>query len=62
MAERGLEIPVFIGGKLTQIMDDSTSGMPVDVSRELEEAGAIACRRVEDMIERLVELAEKKKA
>jgi hypothetical protein len=36
------------------------SSIPIDVSRDLEEAGAIACHRVEDMIERLAELARKK--
>jgi methylmalonyl-CoA mutase cobalamin-binding subunit len=60
MEASGLEIPIFIGGKLNQIPDDGASSMPVDVGTEIEQAGAIACRRVEDMIERLVEMAGEK--
>jgi methylmalonyl-CoA mutase cobalamin-binding subunit len=56
MAEHDLRIPIFIGGKLNQILEDSASSMPVDVGRELNEAGAIACRRIEDMIEQLADL------
>ncbi len=61
MEERDLDIPIFIGGKLNQILDDRSGSLPVDVSGELESAGAIVCRRVEDMIERLVAIGEKKR-
>jgi methylmalonyl-CoA mutase cobalamin-binding subunit len=60
MDQRDLDIPTFIGGKLNQIMDDSSGSLPIDVSRELESAGAIVCRRVEEMIERLFAIAEKR--
>jgi methylmalonyl-CoA mutase cobalamin-binding subunit len=54
MEDRQLEIPVFIGGKLNQVLDDSKDSLPVDVSEELESAGAIACQRIEDMVRQLV--------
>jgi hypothetical protein len=31
--------------------------MPEDVSRELDELGAVVCLRIEDMLGRLVEMA-----
>jgi methylmalonyl-CoA mutase cobalamin-binding subunit len=60
MEDLDLEIPIFVGGKLNQILDHTASSMPVDVAGELEETGAIACRRVEDMFEPLTELAREK--
>lgn len=53
LAERGMSLPVFIGGKLNQIPGDSNSSLPVDVSHELAAAGAIACASIGDMLERL---------
>jgi methylmalonyl-CoA mutase cobalamin-binding subunit len=51
-----VNIPIFIGGKLNQIMDDSSNSLPVDVSDDLEELGGLVCHRVEDMLERLLEM------
>jgi hypothetical protein len=59
MADRGLGIPVFIGGKLNQIPADSSDSLPVDVSMDLAESGAIVCGTVEEMLERLAEIAAK---
>jgi hypothetical protein len=50
MAQRGLEIPVFIGGKLNQIPDESDDSLPVDVRSDLEASGAIACSTIEEML------------
>ena len=50
---RNLSLPVFIGGKLNQIPTDSKTSLPVDVSGDLQAAGAIACVRVEDMLDHL---------
>ena len=58
----GTDIPVFIGGKLNQIPEDSPDSMPVDVTSLLEESGAVVCRRVEDMINALVIAAQDRKA
>ncbi len=45
----GLDIPVLIGGRLNQIPDGSNSSLPVDVSSELREAGAILCPGAADL-------------
>jgi methylmalonyl-CoA mutase cobalamin-binding subunit len=60
LAALGLELPVFIGGRLNQMPASSNTNLPVDVGAELTAAGAIVCRRVEDMLERLAELAERR--
>ena len=53
MRRAGLDIPIFIGGKLNQIPTGSNTSLPVDVSEELESAGAVSCATVESMLERL---------
>jgi len=58
MARTGLDLPIFIGGKLNQVPDDSPSSMPVDVTGELEALGAVVCQRVDNMLETLVEMAQ----
>lgn len=55
--ERNLSLPIFIGGKLNQIPADSNTSLPVDVSGDLQAAGAIACTRVEDMLTHLAQWA-----
>jgi methylmalonyl-CoA mutase cobalamin-binding subunit len=60
MSERALHVPVFIGGKLNQIMDESTDSLPVDVSGRLEALGARACQRIEDMLEALAVMTTEK--
>lgn len=49
----GLDLPVFIGGKLNQIPADSNSALPVDVTGELRSLGAQPCRSVEEMLRAL---------
>ena len=58
MAQVGLDVPIFIGGKLNQIPDGSTSSMPVDVSDDLRALGAVVCHQVEDMLAHLVHMAQ----
>ncbi len=53
LSRAGLEIPVFIGGKLNQIPADSNSALPVDVTRELRSLGAVPCASVEQMLSAL---------
>jgi len=60
MACLGLEAPIFIGGKLNQIPEDSPSSLPVDVTDQLRALGAIVCYRVEDMLEELLEMAQER--
>jgi len=50
----GLAVPVFIGGRLNQIPDDSNTSLPVEVSAELGQAGARVCADVTDMLGALV--------
>ena len=53
-----VDIPVFVGGKLNQVPDDSQSSMPVDVSSELRTLGAFVCQRVEDMVTELARMSQ----
>ena len=46
MARAGLDIPVFVGGRLNQVPDGSNTSLPVDVGAELAESwhlSAAAC-------------------
>ena len=60
MAGVGLDVPIFIGGKLNQIPEDSLSSMPVDVTGQLEALGAVVCHRIEDMLEALLDMAQER--
>ncbi|MFX1517009.1 MAG: cobalamin-dependent protein [Promethearchaeota archaeon] len=61
MKQVGLDIPIFVGGKLNQIPDDSPTSLPVDVTKELKEMGAVVCYQVEDMIKSLFKITKEKK-
>jgi methylmalonyl-CoA mutase cobalamin-binding domain/chain len=54
----GCVMPIFVGGKLNEVPEGSPSSLPEDVTRQLEELGAVVCLRVEDMLGRLVEIAK----
>jgi methylmalonyl-CoA mutase cobalamin-binding subunit len=56
MARHKSNIPVFIGGKLNQVPDNSQDSLPVDVSHELRAAGAIVCYEVNDMLKQLAQM------
>jgi methylmalonyl-CoA mutase cobalamin-binding domain/chain len=56
----GLDIPVFVGGRLNQVPDGSNTSLPVDVGAELAERGAVVCRRIEDMLDGLGRLTVQK--
>jgi hypothetical protein len=58
MERCGLDLPIFIGGKLNQIPDDSPSSMPVDVTDELRDLGAVVCHQVEDMLKELCKMTK----
>jgi methylmalonyl-CoA mutase cobalamin-binding subunit len=51
---RTYSVPVYIGGKLNQIVPGDESNLPIDVSDELTSIGAIVCTRVEDMLRHLI--------
>lgn len=52
-----LDIPVLVGGRLNQVPKGSNTSLPVDVTAELEQAGAVICSHVEDAIPALLEKA-----
>jgi methylmalonyl-CoA mutase cobalamin-binding domain/chain len=60
MADLGLDVPVFVGGKLNQVPEDSPDSLPVDVHEELASLGATVCVRVEEMLAALVGLARER--
>jgi methylmalonyl-CoA mutase cobalamin-binding domain/chain len=60
MSNAGLDVPVFIGGKLNRVPEDSETSMPIDVTYDLTALGAIVCHSVEDMVRRLVDMAGKR--
>ena len=60
MDRRGLDVPIFIGGKLNQIPEGSPSSLPVDVTGQLWALGAVVCHRVEDMLEELLKMAQER--
>lgn len=57
---RGLDLPVFVGGKLNQVPSTSNTSLPVDVGKELTAEGAVVCRNVDDMYAPLAEIAHAK--
>ncbi len=56
LAKAGRAMPLCIGGRLNQIPEDSNSGLPVDVTQELAQLGAVPCATPERMIEELERL------
>ena len=57
MTAINLDIPVYVGGRLNQVPDTSNTSLPVDVSGAVQEAGAVPCRTVEEMLENLADNA-----
>ena len=57
MAAASVSLPLCIGGRLNQVPDDSNSGLPVDVAREIEALGVLACPTPERLIALLDRLA-----
>ncbi len=60
LKERGLSLPVLIGGQLNEIPEQSDSSLPVDVAPELERQGAVVCRSIDDAMPALIELCRSK--
>ena len=52
---RGADTPVFIGGRLNEIMEDTDSSLPVEVEKEVRQAGVTPCANVEEMLEALAQ-------
>ncbi len=58
-ASRGLRLPVVVGGRLNEVPKETNSDLPVDVTRELRDLGAIPCDGLDDVVSVLSALAEK---
>ena len=50
LAVRGAEIPIFLGGRLNEIMEDADASLPVEVDKEVQQAGVTPCTSVEEML------------
>ena len=55
---RGCAAPVLIGGRLNEIPEGSNSSLPMDVTDELDDEGALVCRSIEELPRRLAALAD----
>ncbi|MBI1386511.1 MAG: hypothetical protein GC150_16510 [Rhizobiales bacterium] len=62
LEERGLSIPVMIGGRLNQVPPGSNTSLPVDVGSELSGLGAHVCRSIEDSYSVLAGLGLEKRS
>jgi methylmalonyl-CoA mutase cobalamin-binding subunit len=54
LRERGVNVPILMGGQLNEIPDDSPDSLPVDVSDQLAEKGVMTCRSIADMAPYLI--------
>jgi hypothetical protein len=52
-AQRGVAPRVFVGGRLNEIVEDVGPALPVDVSNEIRQCGAVPCASVEEMVREL---------
>jgi methylmalonyl-CoA mutase cobalamin-binding subunit len=51
---RGLRVPVFMGGKLNQVVEGQA--LPVDVSDEIAALGLIPCCTIQELLDKLGEM------
>jgi methylmalonyl-CoA mutase cobalamin-binding domain/chain len=58
MRKLNMDMPVFIGGKLNRVPEGSNTSLPVDISDEVAQAGALVCPSVETMLGQLAEIAQ----
>ena len=58
MSKAGLDIPVYLGGRLNQVPEGSNTSLPVDVSAELRAAGAVTCDDLPQMLGDLAATAD----
>ncbi|WP_137389807.1 cobalamin-dependent protein [Rhodoligotrophos defluvii] len=50
LARRGLAIPIYVGGRLNEVLEDTGSDLPSDVAQELRQLGAQPCSTVRDFL------------
>lgn len=52
-AARNLDVAIYVGGRLNEIMSDANANLPVDVEMDLRQTGAIPCADLEELMARL---------
>lgn len=57
LARRGLELPIYVGGRLNEIMAEGAGSLPVAVEREIAQTGARPCLTVEAFLAALADEA-----
>ncbi|WP_029351040.1 cobalamin-dependent protein [Bosea sp. 117] len=57
LARAGQRLPVCIGGRLNQVPDDTNSGLPVDVTADIEKLGVVPCATPAALVDVLSSLA-----
>jgi len=57
LAVRGLSIPIYVGGRLNELLDDTQGDLPSDVSQELRQLGTKPCSSVKEFLDDLSERA-----
>ncbi|MDH3450876.1 MAG: cobalamin-dependent protein [Gammaproteobacteria bacterium] len=57
LQDRGLRIPVVMGGRLDQIPQNSNTSLPVDVGDDLVRRGAWVCADIDDVVPLLARLS-----
>jgi methylmalonyl-CoA mutase cobalamin-binding domain/chain len=53
MRRSGLDIPVFVGGRMNQIPEGSNTSLPVDVTSKVSALGMTVCSDVGEMLNQL---------
>ena len=56
LSRRGIAPRIFVGGRLNEIMEDAGTSLPVDVSAEIRQSGAVPCSTVEEFVAALAAL------
>lgn len=56
LSQRRIDTPIFIGGRLNEIMEDTGGSLPVEVTEEIRQSGATPCLGVEDLVHALARL------
>ena len=59
LAAAGADLPLCVGGRLNQVPEESNSGLPVDVTRDIAALGATPCATPEALIDVLDTLARR---
>jgi methylmalonyl-CoA mutase cobalamin-binding subunit len=52
-AARKLDVVLYVGGRLNEIMSDADSNLPVDVENDLRQTGAVPCADLDELLVRL---------